>query len=121
TTHDHPSADRVWDRVREKLPIISRAAKRLRPCAGVRRGELDDELRAFARAFAVRGDASAVHLDDVADDREPEAQAAVCARARRFRLTESLEDMRQKARIDSLPGVGDCDLRRVADATEADR
>lgn len=25
TTHDHPSADRVWARVREKFPMISRA------------------------------------------------------------------------------------------------
>ena len=25
TTHDHPSADRVWDRVRERFPMISRA------------------------------------------------------------------------------------------------
>src|SRR5438445_11095758 len=94
---------------------------RLRPCAGMRHGQLDDELRAFAAAFAVRHDASAVHLDDVADDRESEAKAAVGARARRFRLTKSLEDMRQKAGIDSLSGIGDRDLRRVADALEANR
>jgi Fe2+ or Zn2+ uptake regulation protein len=25
TTHDHPSADRVWDRVRDRFPMISRA------------------------------------------------------------------------------------------------
>jgi Fur family iron response transcriptional regulator len=25
TTHDHPSADRAWDRVRERFPMISRA------------------------------------------------------------------------------------------------
>ena len=25
TTHDHPSADKVWDRVRERFPMISRA------------------------------------------------------------------------------------------------
>jgi Fur family iron response transcriptional regulator len=25
TTHDHPSADRVWARVRERFPMISRA------------------------------------------------------------------------------------------------
>jgi Fur family iron response transcriptional regulator len=25
TTHEHPSADRVWDRVRDRFPMISRA------------------------------------------------------------------------------------------------
>jgi Fe2+ or Zn2+ uptake regulation protein len=25
STHEHPSADRVWDRVRERFPMISRA------------------------------------------------------------------------------------------------
>jgi Fur family transcriptional regulator, iron response regulator len=25
TTHDHPSAERVWDRVRDRFPMISRA------------------------------------------------------------------------------------------------
>jgi len=25
TTHDHPSADRVWDQVKKKFPMISRA------------------------------------------------------------------------------------------------
>ena len=44
---------------------------------------------------------AAVHLDQVADDREAEAETALGARARRVGLPEALEDVRQEGGLDA--------------------
>src|ERR1051325_634429 len=77
-----------------------------------------DERRALAFAFAARGHASAVLLDEVSHEREPEAEARKRARARAVALSKSLEDERQDVRGDAHAAVADGDLPARADPGE---
>src|SRR5205085_10786599 len=85
--------------------------------AGEREG--DGERRAAPLAVAVRADCAAVHLREVAHDCEAESEAAVRARRRRVGLAEALEDVRQEAGADALPGVAHANLRVGAGALQA--
>ncbi len=73
----------------------------------------DDEGRAKTCAAAGRVDRAAVQLDEVADDRESEPEAAVLARAGRVLLAEAIEDVRQELGLDADPGIAD-DQQHVA-------
>src|SRR5438093_1432400 len=53
---------------------------------------------------------SAVQLDDVADDGQPESEAAVEPGRTAVGLLEPLEDVGQEGRADALPGVAHRDL-----------
>ena len=48
-----------------------------------------------------------MQFDQLLDERKAESEAAVFARRRSVRLTESFEDVRQELRRDADPGVGD--------------
>src|SRR5437899_733729 len=63
---------------------------------------------------ARRGAAAAVELDDVLDDGQSEAEAAVRARRAAVALAETLEDQRKELAGDALAGVGDGDAHGVA-------
>ena len=67
--------------------------------------EPDGEDRAQAAAVAVRLHGAAVHLDEVADQGQPQAQAAVGARRRAVRLAEPVEHVGQELRRDPDAGV----------------
>src|SRR5207253_6070154 len=62
---------------------------------------------AFTLARALRVHAAPVQLDDVADDREAEAQAAGPPRDRGLGLPEALEDVGEEAGRDALARVAD--------------
>src|SRR5215472_12013291 len=51
-----------------------------------------------------------MHLDDMTHDGQTKAQAAVLARGRAVRLTESVENVRQELRLNAHAGVIDRDL-----------
>jgi hypothetical protein len=73
----------------------------VRPRAHAAARKLHAEKRAAA-ILEIRGqDASAVQLDQVAHDREPEAQAPVSPRARGIGLPKALEDVGQEVRVDA--------------------
>ena len=73
----------------------------------------DGEGRALAFAATFGGDASAVQFDEVLDDRQAEAEAAVVARGGGVGLAEAVEDVGQELGGDALAGVahGDFDVR----------
>ena len=69
-----------------------------------------------------RLDLAAVQLDDVADDREAEAEPAVRTRDGRVALAEAIEDERQQVRRDPFAVVGRRSIRpRCADPRSATR
>ncbi len=74
----------VGDRRRERLDRASR----------------QDDLEGGTAPFslATRGDDASVELDEVSDDGETQAEAAVVSCGRRITLTESVEHVRQEAR-----------------------
>src|SRR5262249_5738759 len=55
-------------------------------------GDANHELAAATRPIAVGGDGAAVHLDDGADERQPDAEAALRSVERLIRLYEGFED-----------------------------
>ena len=63
-------------------------------------------------------DGAAMHLDEMPDDREPEAEAAGLARRSGIRLAKALEDVRQEIGADADAGVADDDLDVRVDALE---
>src|SRR5439155_22697650 len=71
---------------------------------------------AALHTVAVRLDAAAVHLDQVAGDGQPEAQSAVLLRDRRVALVKALEDVGQDVGGDADPGVPHDDLGVVSRA-----
>ncbi len=85
-----------------------------------RQREDDGERRARARSGALAAHRAAVQLDDVAHDREPDAEPAVRARGRRVVLAEALEDVRQKVRVDTGAGVVHDQLQVRVDSSEND-
>src|SRR5262245_25671966 len=60
-----------------------------------------------------------MHLDDVSDDGQADAQAAILARGRAVGLAKPIEDVRQKSGIDAYAGVRERDLDLALDAPEA--
>ena len=68
------------------------------------------EGRALALAGALGPDAAAVHLDELLDDGEPQAQAAVPPRRAGVGLAEAVEDVREELGLDAHAGVDDADL-----------
>jgi hypothetical protein len=58
----------------------------------------------------VRAHFAAVHLDQGAHQREPDAEAAVASIGRRRRLEEQVEDLRQELRLDADSVVLHADL-----------
>jgi hypothetical protein len=64
------------------------------------------ERGALVEAGAVHFDRAAVQLDQVPRDREPQAEAAMCARRAGVALAETIEDIRQELRHDANPAVG---------------
>ncbi len=65
---------------------------------------------------------SAVQLDEVSDDREPEPEPAVLTACGRIPLTEPLEHVREKIRLDSGSIVGYADLHAAGfDLTQLHR
>src|SRR6185503_20578431 len=80
---------RTWNRGRGLA-----VRHRLRGCSTDRQAH--EERGAFAFAVALRVRRAAVQLDDAADDREPDAEAALRARDRGVGLPELLEDVRQE-------------------------
>ena len=77
------------------------------------------ERRPERVAAAVDADGAAVQLDDLADQREPEAQSAVAAARRRIGLPEAIEHVWQELGRDALAGVADGQARRSAPRARA--
>src|SRR6185503_2102356 len=78
------------------------------------------EGRSLSESVTVCGHGTAMQLDDVAHDREPEAEPTFAARRGGIRLAEAIEDERQERRIDSLPAVGKFDHGVAVAALGAD-
>ena len=77
---------------------------------GVRQqGQPHGEPAAAARPVAGAGHRSAVHLDEAAHQRQPDAEPALRAPRRRVRLHEQIEHLRQRRRVDSDAVVADDD------------
>ena len=68
------------------------------------------ERRALAFAPAGGHDGTAVHLDDVPHDREPQTEPAGLAGGPSLALPEALEDIRQEVRTDADTGIADDDF-----------
>src|ERR1044072_1226502 len=83
-------------------------------------GQLDREGRTLSLAFGFGPPAPAVQLDEVADDGEPEAEAAVDARRGLVALPKAVEDIRQERGADARACVFDGDLRMRPLARPAD-
>ena len=102
---------------RDVRRCFDRRGRRMASTASTRRHrdqrdrQQDGERRAAILALAVGRDRAAVQLDQVLDEREAEAEAAVRARAGAVGLPEPLEDVRQHRGRDALAGVADpiCD------------
>jgi hypothetical protein len=85
-----------------------------RPCGRRRRErEVHHELAFLAEARARRRDAPAVQLDEPADDRRAEPEAAARAVERRVALHEDVEHVREQIRIEPRAGVADADHELV--------
>src|SRR5688500_10776750 len=72
-------------------------------------GEADDERRAATFALAGCFDRTAMQLDEVPHEREPQAQAAVGARQRAVLLTEAIEHVGHELGTNADAGIGDAD------------
>src|SRR3989441_7703321 len=70
-----------------------------------RPGQLDDELAAGARAIALGGDRTAMQLDEAADQRETDPEAALGAIERCVSLDEEIEYPRQRIGGGPVPVV----------------
>jgi len=70
---------------------------------------------------AVDRDGAMVHVDDRADDRQPETAAAASRLVRPRATIEAVEDPRQLARVDADARVGHVDPRAVTMRAEGDR
>src|SRR6476469_2391333 len=70
----------------------------------------DNKRRTMSFAFAVRAHCSAVQFDEVTHDRQTESHAAMLPAGLLIRLAETIENVRQKLRRDSLTSVADDNL-----------
>jgi len=69
-------------------------------------GQIDGKRGSFPFALAVGVNAATVKLDEVADNGEAQAQAAMRAGGGTIGLAESVEDVREKAGLDAFAGIG---------------
>lgn len=74
------------------------------------RGQVDREGGAHVFAGAFGADRAAVQFDDVARDRQAQAETAVAFGRAVVNLAETLENVRQEFRRDALSRVADADL-----------
>ena len=79
-----------------------------------RGGQADGELAPLAGAFALGGDAPAVHLDELLDERQADAEPAFGAGHRPVPLGEEVEDAGQQLGRDAHARVPDLDDDVVA-------
>ena len=91
-----------------------------RQLARPEQGELDREPGASPGAGALGGDLASVQLDDVAHDREAQAETAVAPPRAVPRLLEGLEDVGQERGFHPDPGVGDAHLHVGLRAPQGD-
>src|SRR5207245_10209932 len=98
--------DVVGRRVRDGTPLVFVVVNGRRD-GGEREG--DGERGAAALARALRTRRATVHLDQLAHDPEPDAEATMRPRGRAVGLAKTLEDIRQKAGADALPRIVDRD------------
>ncbi len=80
--------------------------------------KLDDECRAVAFAGAVHPDNAAVKLDEVLDDRQTQAQAAVFTGGGGVSLAELVEDIGQKCGADAATVVGNGKFKMRLDSRQ---
>src|SRR5262245_42653368 len=83
-------------------------------------GKLHSKGRGLALACALAGHGAAVKLGEMADERQPDAEPALGARAAALALPEPVEDERQELPIDADAGVADHDLQVRLDALKRD-
>ena len=65
------------------------------------------KCRAFIVALTAGANASAVHLDEVANDRESESHTAMLPAGLLIRLPETIEHVRQEVRRNTLTSIAD--------------
>ena len=80
---------------------------------------MNPERRPLIRPRARRVHRTAVHVDDVAHDREPQAEATGASRDAGIALPKAFEDVWQELWLDADPGVRHDDSREPIDALEA--
>ena len=88
-----------------------------------RRGQerkLHPEGRALALAGALGGHGASMQLDEVANESEPDAEAALGAGAPALALLEAVEDDRQQLGADAGAGIADDDLEVRADPPQGE-
>src|ERR1051325_5086066 len=61
-----------------------------------------------------------MQLNEVPRDRQTQSQSALLPRNRSFRLTKTIEHVRQELRRDAVAGIADCQSSRRLDAVEID-
>ena len=83
-------------------------------------GQRDGERRSLAFAGALGADAAAVHLDELLDDGQPQAEPGVPPRGRSVGLAEAVEDVGQEFGLDADAGVDDADLDMRVDPLQQD-
>ena len=84
-----------------------------------RQRQTDHKNTSLSQAVAVGGNRAAVKIDDVLDDRKTETHPALSGRVVGA-LPESLEDIVERALVDSLAIVGDNNLEVRVDPLEPD-
>ena len=76
-------------------------------------GSMTQNVAPLPSPVAGGDDGSAVHLDQLLDDGEAQAEAAAFAGEAGVGLAESLEEMRQELRGDADAGIDDVDLEMM--------
>src|SRR5215212_1264322 len=93
-------------RPRDSPPArLKAAASRRAPKRPLAPRQDDGERRAFAGALALRRDGAAVHFDQLLDDGQAEAKAAVLAGLGAALLAEAIEDRGEEGGGDADAGV----------------
>ena len=111
--HEHAYAVERAE-TRRRVAVARRPGRRhlvRRGLVGKPNGQRDGECRAAPLTFAPHAHGTAVQLDEMAHDREAEAEAAILTRARALRLAEAIEDVRQELHTDAGARVRNDDAR----------
>ncbi len=95
----------VHDEHPQALEIDGRRRRPAVPGLRQHEGQAHRERRPLSFPPALRGDRPAVELDEVADERQPQAEAAVRTRAGRVALPEALEHVGKEVGADAGPRV----------------
>ncbi len=83
--------------------------------------QCDRQGRALTKSLARHADGASMHFGEPSNNREPDAQTTMRARARRIRLPERLEHEGQEMRLDAGAGVAHFDSVGVVAAREPHR